>query len=312
LMIYRSLALNEKPQLPPLAIQYKDFALWQRTYLQGEVLEKQLNYWKEKLSGYERLNLPVDKIRPANIDYNGRNIDFELSPEVSEKLRILAKETGVSLYSLLLSAFYLLLSTYSNQKDIVVGSPIANRNYKELEGIIGFFVNTLALRQVINPEQEIVAFIKQVGDDVNQAQLHQDLPFEKLVDELNIEKDISQHPIFQVVFQVVKEGFEDVNKHFCVVPVNEIINVSKFDLTVSIEESDKNIVVIFNYAVSLFERKTIEGYMDTYRNILDQLSDCLISSESMCINEIDCTSGLSDVYDSSAEIDYWSNYNLNK
>ena len=132
--------------LPVLNIQYKDFALWQRSYLQGERLEVQLRYWKERLEGYETLNLIADKPRPTQIDYKGAELYFELEEEISQGLRDLAKELKVSLYSVLLSGYYLMLRSYSDQDDIVIGTPIANRQYSEIESLIGLFINTVVLQ----------------------------------------------------------------------------------------------------------------------------------------------------------------------
>ena len=146
--------------LPDLTIQYKDFALWQRSYLSGERLETQLSYWRDKLNGYESLNLITDNSRPSQIDYKGRDIDFVLNKDVSNSLRELAKDLKVSLYSVLLSAYYLMLRAYSNQDDIVIGTPIANRHYPQIENLIGFFVNSLALRATINAKSKIQDFIK--------------------------------------------------------------------------------------------------------------------------------------------------------
>ncbi|NEJ82878.1 AMP-binding protein, partial [Rhizobium leguminosarum] len=192
--------------LPALTIQYKDFALWQRNYLSGARLDKQLSYWKNKLSGYESLNLLTDKARPSQIDYRGADIYFELDKATSIALRALAKQLKVSLYSVLLSGYYLMLRSYSNQNDIVVGTPIANRHYSQIEDLLGFFVNSLALRMQIEPTVRVKEFIEQVGAEVVEAQLYQDLPFEKLVEELKVAKDTSRHPLFQVMFSVQSFG----------------------------------------------------------------------------------------------------------
>ena len=174
-----------KLNLPSLSIQYKDFALWQRSYLTGAVLDKQLSYWKNKLEGYETVNLVTDYLRPIEIDYKGKNIYFTIDKELSLALREVAKKLGVSLYSLLLSAYYLMLKAYTGQDDIVVGTPVANRHYPQIEHLIGFFVNTLALRVQIDSSSNtrLEEYIKKIGSQVIEAQIHQDLPFEKLVDE---------------------------------------------------------------------------------------------------------------------------------
>ena len=261
--------------LPEIAIQYKDYALWQREYLSGEELQNQLDYWKNQLANYENLGLSTDKPRPAKIDYKGKDIPFVLDNETSDKLRDLAKDLNVSLYSLLLSGYYLLLSGFSNQQDIIVGTPVAGRHYTEISDTIGFFVNTLAMRQHVNSDQNIMDFIRTVGQQVSDTQQYQDLPFEKLVDELKVEKDLSRHPVFQVMFGLQSFGKPQVdNMHY---PLNlEIYDsgyeVAKFDLTTMMDDSEDSIKGIFNYATSLFNEETIRTYIDTYCYILKQIS----------------------------------------
>ena len=205
---YQDLAVNKNtlPPFMPLKIQYKDYALWQREYLSGKILNTQLDYWKSQLCDYENLHLMTDKPRPLTMDYAGANVYFTLDEEISNKLREFSKELGISLYSVMLGSYYLLLSTYSNQTDIVIGTPVANRHYTDLENLIGFFVNTLALRHEIDKNQTVFQYLNNIGNKVIEAQLHQDLPFEKLVDYLNVEKDVSRHPIFQVMFGVQSFG----------------------------------------------------------------------------------------------------------
>jgi amino acid adenylation domain-containing protein len=271
--------------LPALTIQYKDFALWQRNYLSGDRLYKQLDYWKNKLSGYESLNLLTDKVRPTQIDYTGADIYFELDKATSMSLRALAKELKVSLYSVLLSGYYLMLRSYSNQDDIIVGTPIANRHYSQIEDLIGFFVNSLALRIQIDPTVRVKEFIEQVGEEVVEAQLHQDLPFEKLVEALNIPKDTSKHSLFQVMFSVqsfggnVKSVTSEKEEHNLEKLLKPYANASslyqgaKFDLTTLIDDGEEKIKGIFNYATSLYEEATIRRLIDIYQEILAQLAD---------------------------------------
>jgi amino acid adenylation domain-containing protein len=265
--------------LPALSIQYKDFALWQKAYLTGERLDEQLAYWEKQLSGYETLHLPLDKPRPAQIDYVGESIHFSLDEQVSNHLRDLAKQLNVSLYSVLLSGYYLLLSSYSNQKDIVLGTPVANRHYSQLEELIGFFVNNLVLRAQVESDQSVVNFIASVGRSVIEAQLYQDLPFERLVDLLEVEKDTSRHPIFQVMFGV--QSFDDTKDNAILNSYSNSFNyeIAKFDLMTMVDNSQKNLKGAFNYATSLFKRETIEGYIKTYEAILLQLSKLTTESQ---------------------------------
>lgn len=263
-------------ELPKNPIQYKDYALWQRNYLEGETLDIQLNYWKNKLAGYETLNLPTDKSRRVDMDYAGSNYNFELNETLSQQLRERAKELNISLYSLLLSGYYLLLSAYSNQEDIVVGTPVAGRHYSEIKDLIGLFVNTLVLRTQIDSEQKISDFIAQVGTSVNEAQCYQDLPFEKLVNELKVEKDTSRNPIFQVMFGLQSFGNSESVDNGLFKTYNDIehlgYHAAKFDITTMMDDSQTCIKGVFNYATSLFESSTMSAYAEVYMKILEQLA----------------------------------------
>ncbi|WP_228455608.1 condensation domain-containing protein, partial [Chryseobacterium potabilaquae] len=256
--IYKSLLVGESPVLPSMALQYRDFALWQRDYLSGDVLNTQLDYWKRELSGFESLNLPLDFKRPSVISYDGGNVSFIVPSSTSIGLRSLSKDLGVSLYSVMLSGYYVMLSAYSGQDDIVLGTPVANRHHVGLENMIGFFVNTLVLRMSIDFDMEIGEFIKGVSGSVSGAQIHQDLPFEKLVDELNIDQDSSRHPIFQVMFglqSMDKESSQYYEHESFLQPFEGSLSydVAKFDLTVMIDENGDTLSGTFNYAKSLFK-----------------------------------------------------------
>ena len=296
--------------LPPLTIQYKDFALWQRSYLTGEVLDKQLSYWKGKLEGYETLHLATDYTRPIEMDYEGRSIHFELDNKLSHNLREVAKSLGVSLYSLMLSCYYLMLRAYTGQDDIVVGFPVANRHYSQIEHLIGFFVNTLALRVHIetgantntgiddntttsvnastNSIKTLKDFIQHVGSEVLEAQLHQDLPFEKLVEELGVPKDTSRHPIFQVMFNLQSFGGDTSNskpeRESIITPYTgssddsaSIYNIAKFDLETFIDDNNSDGILRggFNYRVSLYKEDAIKRFICTYKEILTQVAKAL-------------------------------------
>lgn len=268
--------------LAPLSIQYKDFALWQRDYLSGDVLEKQLAFWKDQLAGYEALNLPTDKPRPSQVSYQGNTLNFVLDESLSAALRNTAQRLDVSLFALLLSGYYLLLSTYSNQKDIVVGSPIANRHHKEIMDMIGFFVNSVALRQQINTDETLLEFVKKVGHLTNEVQQYQDLPFERLVDELGVKKDTSRHPIFQVMFSVQSFGHEQQERlNEFLEPYGENLgeDIAKFDLTTMLDDDGVQIKGIFNYATRLFNQETIESLMTTYQLILNELVEDVAASK---------------------------------
>jgi amino acid adenylation domain-containing protein len=263
--------------LEEVEVQYKDYAAWQRNYLSGETLERQLNYWKERLEGYETLNLPSDKERPPRVSYEGDAVTFSIDEASSWKIRRMAKDLGISAYTVLLSAYYLLLSVYSGQKDIVVGTAAANREYPETSGTIGFFANTLAMRQKIKGEQDVFEFIREVGERNAEAQRYQELPFERLVEGLGVEKDASRHPVFQAAFTIedFQERIEETGELFAAIEDDIGIRqkAAKFDLQLSVEDREGVMGGILVYAVSLFERRTIEGYVQSYKEILRQIAE---------------------------------------
>jgi amino acid adenylation domain-containing protein len=273
---YHLARTDKEYPLSPLGIQYKDYAAWQRKYLSGEVLERQINYWKERLSGYETLNLAVDKERPAQVRYEGDDLRFEFGEELSRAVHITARTLGVSAYTVLLSGYYLLLSTFSSQKDIIVGTVTANRQYQGIDEIIGFFVNTLVMRQEIDEEAVIRHFIAEVGKRAAEAQEHQDIPFEKLVEELSVEKDTSRSPIFQAAFSVQdsEEDNDATEDIFAKAEgdIGEIYKAAKFDLSLFLQDGKRSIGGVFNYALSLFNRRTIEGYAESYIQIMRQIT----------------------------------------
>jgi amino acid adenylation domain-containing protein len=261
--------------LPDLSIQYKDFALWQRSYLNNERMDNQSKYWKKKLENYETLNFLTDKVRPLHVDYRGNDIHFELDIKTSTALRELAKELKVSLYSLLLSAYYLLLRVYSNQNDIVIGTPVVNRHYSQVENLIGCFINSLALRVQVDLKESVGIFIQRISEEVISAQLYQDLPFEKLIEELKVPKDTTRHPIFQVMFAVNNFGaaiHSSDNVLEVYTPKKNVYSIAKFDLSTSIDDSQPCLKGLINYAISLYNEETIHRFIDTYIEILKQFS----------------------------------------
>ncbi|NOU19599.1 MAG: amino acid adenylation domain-containing protein, partial [Bacteroidales bacterium] len=262
--------------LPVLDMQYKDYAIWQRAYLTGDILEKQLSYWKSKLSGYQNLELPTDYVRPSKIDYSGSVERFTLSEDISQKLRTLAKQFGVTLHSVMLSSINILLSKYSGQDDIVVGSSIANRHHRQTEGLIGFFVNTQAHRTLLNSTQSFKDLIQQVYQDQIEAQLHQDLPIEKLIAELGIERDTSRNNIFQVLFVVQSFGKQlnasELQKNYLKpLKIKNAYEVEKFDLSIYIDDSIEELTGYIGYATALFRKDTIVRLIKHYENLLTQL-----------------------------------------
>ena len=200
--LYAALSQNIPSLLKPLPIQYADFAVWQRQWLQGEVLATQLGYWKQQLGDtLPVIQLPTDFPRSRVQSFRGDTASFKRSSEISDKLRSIAKAENATLFMTLLAAFKVLLYRYTGQADIVVGSPIANRNRAELEGLIGFFVNTLVLRTDLSKNPTFAEVLQRVRQVTWDAYDHQDLPFEKLVEELHPERDLSYNPLFQIKFR---------------------------------------------------------------------------------------------------------------
>lgn len=257
-------------KLPDMDLQYKDFATWQRKVQTNETLKEQKAYWIDQLADYEELDFPTDFARPREFDYKGKEYTYELDEALITKLKELAQTEKTSLFSVTLSAFMILLSTYSNQKNVVVGTPIANRHIKGTEELIGFFVNTLALSANVAPELTINEFIRLNSEQVINAQKYQDLPFENIVNELNISTDLSKNPIFQIMF-----GFQDVSDVLSYkdvyLEINEALDLdsTKFDFSMMHREN----AIDFTYATSLFRQETIADIAKTYERILQEIVD---------------------------------------
>src|SRR5581483_10677364 len=198
--LYGAFSAGRPSPLAELPIQYADYAVWQRGWLQGEVLEKQLEYWKQQLAGAPVLELPTDRVRPAARSYRGAIESVAISRDLLAGLKELSRRQGATLFMTLSAGFQVLLSRYSGQKDIVAGTPIANRSRGETEGLIGFFVNTLVLRTDMGGEPTFLELVRREREVAMEAYEHQDVPFERLVAELQVERDLSRNPLFQVMF----------------------------------------------------------------------------------------------------------------
>ncbi|NER22034.1 MAG: amino acid adenylation domain-containing protein, partial [Symploca sp. SIO1C2] len=246
--------------LTPLPIQYADFALWQRQWLQGDVLEKQLSYWREQLTDAPNLlSLPTDRPRPGVQTFVGAYQEFALSAELTSHLTKLSQEQEVTLFMTLLAAFYTLLYRYSGQEDILIGSPIANRNRSEIEGLIGFFVNTLVMRTHLGGNPSFDSLLTRVREIAMDAYAHQDLPLEMLVEALQPERDLSYTPLFQVMFSLQNESFSQVNlQGLTISQLTVERHTSKFDLTLAMENRTDGLVGMWEYSTDLFDASTIE------------------------------------------------------
>ncbi len=270
---YLTFSQGQKPTLEPLPIQYSDFATWQRNWLQGEVLETQINYWKKQLKDAPpRLELPTDYPRPPIQSYKGSHYSHTLTPELTEQLKTLSQQEGVSLYMLLLAVFNLLLSRYSRQDDLCIGSPIANRPHPQTEGLIGFFANTLVLRNQIKSEQSFQQFLHQTRQTCLDAYQHQDIPFEFLVEQLKPVRSLSYNPIFQVMFAVENNDSEALNLPGLKIEwIDSSYPFAKFDLSLLALESDGQLNCNWEYATDLFETITIQRMAEHWEVLLQQI-----------------------------------------
>jgi hypothetical protein len=260
--------------LPELPIQYADYAIWQRQWLQGEVLEQQLRYWRERLAGAPvALELPTDRQRPAVASYRGAALRFELPTQLCGSLKELAQRCGATLYMVLLAGFQLLLSRYSGQREVVVGSPIAGRARRETEGLIGFFVNTLALRTDLGGDPSFEQLIERVKEVALGAYAHQDLPLEKLVSELKPPRDLSRQPIFQVMFALQNVPLEPPADpaQLKMQPLSLELAAAKFDLSMNLQEAGGRLRGTLEYATDLFERASIEQMAQGFQALLGQV-----------------------------------------
>ncbi|WP_144716281.1 condensation domain-containing protein [Flavobacterium anhuiense] len=272
--LYSAFESGREAVLPELSLQYSDYALWQRRYLEGSVLESQLSYWEEKLQEVATLSLPTDYARPSVQSTSGSSVSAVLDKELSESLNGLCHKQGVTLFMLMLSAFKVLLSRYSGQDDICVGTPIANRTQSDLEGMIGFFVNTLALRSDLEGNPSFSELLGRVKQTTLEGYDHQLVPFEKVVEKVVSSRDMSMTPLFQVMFvlQNTPEGsggtaLDDVE----ISSYGFETSVSKFDLTFTISEGSNGIALDMVYCTDLFDKSTIDRMLLHYQGLLSDI-----------------------------------------
>ncbi|MGC2777759.1 MAG: amino acid adenylation domain-containing protein [Bradyrhizobium sp.] len=268
--LYEAFSQGRPSPLAELTVQYADYALWQRSWLEGEVLQQQVGYWKAHLQGAPAaLELPTDRGRSAVASFAGGAVNFALSSELSAKLAALARREGATLYMVLLAAYQLVLTRYSGQDDIVVGSPIAGRRRPELEGLIGFFVNTLAMRTDLSWDPTFVELLQRVKEVALGAYAHQDLPFEKLVEELQPVRDLSRQPVFQVSFALQNTPQDAIElPALSLRLLGSEHRTSLFDLTLFMRETEQGLVGTFEYASDLFDRSTIERLVGHFEVLL--------------------------------------------
>ncbi|MDE5458994.1 amino acid adenylation domain-containing protein, partial [Bradyrhizobium sp. CSA112] len=264
--LYRAFLAGQDDPLPPLAIQYPDYAAWQRQWLAGERLQKQAEYWRNTLAGAPaRLALPTDRPRPARQSFAGATVPVVIDADLTRELKRLSQQHGTTLFMTVLAAWGAVLSRLSGQDDLVIGVPSANRGRREIEGLIGFFVNTLALRLELSGEPSVSQLLERTRRTALAAQEHQDLPFEQVVEIVQPPRSLDHTPLFQVMlaWQNNAVGSFDL-AGLSVEASGEGLDQVKFDLELSLGECDEVIAGTFDYATALFDQATIErqrGYL---------------------------------------------------
>ncbi|SDI16727.1 non-ribosomal peptide synthase domain TIGR01720/amino acid adenylation domain-containing protein [Pseudomonas flavescens] len=276
--LYDAACSGTEADLQALPIQYRDYALWQRSWLEAGEQERQLDYWRGKLGeDHAPLALPTDHPRPLSPSYRGARHQFQVDPALAERLRGLAREQGVTLFMVLLAAFKVLLHRYSGQQAIRVGVPVANRNRTEVEGLIGCFINTQVLHTEIDPLSDVNQLLQRVKDTALGAQAHQELPFERLVEALGLARSLSVSPLFQVLYnhqsQVADAAAIKGRSGLSLAALERETRIAQFDLSLDTVEQGGKLFAAFGYATELFERCTVERMGVHYRRLLEALAD---------------------------------------
>jgi amino acid adenylation domain-containing protein len=272
--LYAAFRQGQPSPLTEPPIQYADFAHWQREWLQGEALEAQLGYWRDRLGGkFPALQLPFDHPRPAAPKYRGATRSFALSSEVSASLRALSREEGATLFMTLLAALQTLLHRITGQDDIVVGTDVANRNRLATEGLIGFFVNHLVLRADLSGNPGFRRLLRQAREVTLGAYAHQDLPFDKLVSALRLERNPGQTPLFQVLFVFGNPGLPTLElPGLTLSPLRSDLTLSKYDLTLFMSDKGQSIGGLWRYSTELFEAGAIERLCVHFETLLGNIA----------------------------------------
>ncbi|MFA6231849.1 MAG: amino acid adenylation domain-containing protein [Rhodanobacter sp.] len=272
-VLYTAFVQGEPIPLPEPALDYADYALWQRSWLQGSVLQRQLEYWRSQLADAPALlQLPTDHPRPAVPSFRGAVLRFGLSDELSGELRELARREGVTLFMLLLAAFKILLLRWSGQEDVVVGSLVAGRTHRATEGLTGLFLNTQALRTRLSGNLGFRAALARVKETTLDAHAHQDIPFEKLVAEFYLQRDLSRQPFFQTMFVLQNLPPQSLTlPGIRSTPLAGAHVTAKFDLTLSMQDTDAGLEGILEYAQDLFDAETVQNMAGHLRQLLESI-----------------------------------------
>ena len=271
--IYDAFAAGEPSPLPELPVQYLDFALWQREWLQGETLERQLAYWRRQLASVPPLEMPTDRPRPPVRTHNGAAVPLGLDARTADELKALAQREGSTLFIVLTAALKALLHHWTTQEDITVGTLVANRRRPEIEGLIGFFANTLALRTDLSGDPDFSELLRRERESSLDAQAHQDLPFEKLVEALNPPRDLARTPLFQVMLILLNApGGALELPGLRLLPVVIDSRTSKLEMTFYLTETSGGIEGFVEYNTDLFDRATMLRLLDHYRRVLETVA----------------------------------------
>ena len=283
--LYAAFSQDLPDTLPEPALQYADYAVWQRQWLQGLALATQIGFWRQHLDGApELLELPSDRPRPPQQSYAGGAIGFELSAELTAGLRQLSRRHGCTLFMTLLCGWSILMARLSGQRDVVIGTPVANRQHAEIEALIGFFVNTLALRVVMDDDPSVAQLLEQIKMAALNAYAHQDLPFEQVVEAVKPPRSMSHSPIFQVMLALNNTPKTEALTlpGLCLTPLLRPSTTTQFDLALSLTEVDDVIVASLDYASDLFDAATVERWAGHWQVLLSGM----VADDQQRINQL--------------------------
>jgi amino acid adenylation domain-containing protein len=287
--LYHAFLLGKPSPLPELEIQYVDYAKWQRHYLTGAVLEREIGYWKRQLNGAAVMELPSDHPRSMTTTHRGGRATIEIRKEIHEGLKRVSQRAKATLFMTLMAAFKLILMRYCREEDVSVGAAIANRTMKGVESLIGFFVNTLVLRTDLSGNPSFSELIKREKRVALEAYAHQELPFEKLVEEINPDRDLSRSPLFQVMFVLQNTRQESLEiKGLKLTKIGEASESSKFDLMLTLTEEKEAVVGDLSFSGDLFEESTIKRMVGHFERALAEA----VRNENQNINDLELLSEL--------------------
>ncbi len=273
--LYAAFSQGQDDPLAPLALHYLDYAVWQRRWLSGERLQQQSTYWQQALADAPALlMLPTDRVRPAQQDYAGAALPVVFDEDLTRGLKALSQRHGTTLYMTVMAAWAALLGRLAGQEEVVIGTPVANRTRSEVEGLIGLFVNTLAIRVDLGAQPTAKNLLAQVKTTTLGAQAHQDLPFEQLVEALQPERSLSHSPLFQVIYNHQAEGPGELHRlpGLTVQGLSWDSHVAQFDLALDTHENTDGLSAALTYSSALFDSSTIERMAAHWRNLLGAIA----------------------------------------